>query len=207
MKKKDIESGTFDELRRRAESWLGGNRDYLLAGERNPAADTHRLVHELHVHQIELEMQNEELQRVQAELEQGLARFTDLYEFAPVGYMTLDSQGVLLEINLTGARLLGQERMRLVGRRLALVLAVEIRSAFDAFLTRAFESRNQEIHEIVLRPEGSDPITIELTATVSETGHECRVVATDITRRKRAEQMCEELQLQLAHLHAGRAPT
>jgi len=102
MKKKDIESGTFDELRRRAESWLGGNRDYLLAGERNPAADTIDSFTNCMCTKIELEMQNEELQRVQAELEQGLARFTDLYEFAPVGYMTLDSQGVLLEINSPG---------------------------------------------------------------------------------------------------------
>ncbi len=116
MKKSKGEAGTFDELRSRAEDWLGGSRDKFAGGERNPAADTHRLIHELHVHQIELEMQNEELQRVQAELEHCLVRLTNVYEFAPVGYITLDSQGVLRDVNLTGTRMMGLERTRLVGR-------------------------------------------------------------------------------------------
>jgi PAS domain S-box-containing protein len=192
------EAGTFDELRRRAENWLGGSRDKFAAGERNPAADTHRLIHELHVHQIELEMQNEELQRVQAELENGLARLTDLYEFAPVGYMTMDSQGVLRDVNLAGARMMGLERTRLVGRRFAHVLAVESRSAFSTFLAKAFESRTKEIHETMLCPEGAEALAVELAATVADNGQECLLVATDITKRKRAEQVCKELQLQLA---------
>jgi len=198
MKKNKGEAGTFDELRSRAEDWLGGSRNKFADGERDPTADTHRLIHELHVHQIELEMQNEELQRVQAELENGLARLTNLYEFAPVGYITLDSKGALLDVNLTGAVMMGLERTRLVGRRFAHVLAVESRSAFDVFLVKAFESRNKDIHEIVMCPEGAAPRAVELTATVSDNGQECLLVATDITKRKHAEQICKELQVQLA---------
>jgi len=197
MKKTKGEAGTFDELRRRAEDWLGGSRDKFAADERNPEADAHRLIHELHVHQIELQMQNEELQRVQAELQNGMTRLTDLYEFAPVGYITLDSQGVLRDVNLTGSRMMGLERTRLIGRRFAHVLAVESRSAFDLFLAQAFKSRNKEIHETVLCPEGAEALAVELAATVPDNAQECLLVATDITKRKRAEQVCKELQLQL----------
>jgi len=197
LKKNKSGAGTFDELRRRAEDWLGGSKP--ADDERSPEADAHRLIHELHVHQIELEMQNEELQRVQAELENGLTRLTDLYEFAPVGYVTLDAQGVLRDVNLTGSRMMGLERTRLIGRRFTHVLAVESRSVFDIFLAKAFKSRNKEIHETVLCPDGAEALAVELAATASDNAQECLLVVTDITKRKRAEQVCKELQQQLEH--------
>ncbi len=76
-------------------------------------ADVRKQLHELQVSQIELEMQNcalTELQQAKMEIEAGLARYTDLYDFAPVGYFTLDRNGTLSEINLTGAKLLGLAR-------------------------------------------------------------------------------------------------
>jgi PAS domain S-box-containing protein len=193
------ETGSFHELRGRAEEWLGGSRNKYAAGERSPEADAHRLIHELHVHQIELEMQNEELQRVRAELENSVTRLTNLYEFAPVGYITLDSRGTLREVNLTGARMMGLERLRLIGRRFAHVLAVGNRSAFNTFLTKAFESRNKESYETEMCPEGAEPLAVELAATVSDDGQECFLVVTDISKCKRAEQMCKELQLAQSH--------
>lgn len=74
------------------------------------------IIHELHVHQIELEMQNEELNRVQLELEESRDKRQGLYDFAPVGYFTLTHNGIIKDVNLTGATLLGMPRPKLIGR-------------------------------------------------------------------------------------------
>src|ERR1039457_3614629 len=104
------------ELRRRAEGRLPAQRKgrRSKARDQKSAADTQRTLHELEVHQIELEMQNDELQKTRGELEAALAKYTDLYDFAPVGHFSIDESGVILETNLTTAALLGVERSRLV---------------------------------------------------------------------------------------------
>ncbi len=83
------------------------------------------LLHELQVHQLELEIQNDELQRVRAELEETCDRFVDLYDAAPVGYLTLNGEGLITQANCTGARLLRVEVARLLGRAFASFVAPE----------------------------------------------------------------------------------
>ena len=112
MKKDKNPSANAPELRRRAKARLRA-----AAAKGAPArteADTQRLVHELQVHQIELEMQNEELRRAQVELDAARARYFDLYDLAPVGYCTISEEGLILEANLTAATLLGVARGALV---------------------------------------------------------------------------------------------
>ena len=92
------------------------------------------LVHELQVHQIELEIQNEELRRAQAALEVSRDRYVDLYEFAPVGYLTLNADGFIAGINLAGATLLGEVRGALIKRRFARFVADESRDGWHRFL-------------------------------------------------------------------------
>ena len=102
-----------------------------------------RLVQELQIHQIELELQNEQLEQARAETEAALERYTDLYEFAPLGYFTLDRDGTIRQANLTGSRLLGVDRSRLVNRRFGLFVAENSRSAFRAFTERVFATQSR----------------------------------------------------------------
>lgn len=173
------------ELRRRAELRLREQRPE--AGWERSEADVQRLVHELQVHQIELEMQNEELQRAKEETEAGLEKYSDLYDFAPVGYLTFDREGTIREANLASANLLGIERSRLVKRRLGLYVSPASRPAFNAFLTRVFESKNRECCEVTLLKEGKPPVEVRIGAVAAASGQECRAALEDITELKRAE--------------------
>ena len=185
MKRDKSPSADAAELRRRAEARLKA-----LATKSAPArteADTQRLVHELQVHQIELEMQNEELRQSRAEVETGLERYTELYDFAPVGYLTLGRDGAIRQVNLTGARLLGVERARLPGRRFGVLVAAPDRAGFKAFLEKVFASQAKEECEVALLKDGKGPLNVHITATVSQDGQECRVMMADITERKQIE--------------------
>jgi PAS domain S-box-containing protein len=185
------------ELRRQAEERFGAHQTGVVADKPNTPAETQRLLHELQVHQIELEMQNEELQRARSEVEEGLSRYTALYEFAPVGYLTLNQQGEIQQVNLTGSRLFGLERSHLMGKRLSIMVDVDSRPAFNAFLAKVFENGGRQTCEVVVRPELASPFAVEFAATAAAASKECRVVATDITARKRSEAlMAVRLRLQ-----------
>jgi len=185
MKKDKTPSADAAELRRRAEARL--RADKVKGVPARAEADSQRLVHELQVHQIELEMQNEELQQARAELEAALGEYTELYDFAPVGYLTLGRDGAIHRVNLTGARLLGVERARLTGRLFELFVGEADRTSFKAFLEKVFASQAKEVCEVALLEEGKSPLTVQISATVSKDGQECRVVLADITERKQAE--------------------
>ena len=123
-------------------------------GNLSPEA-TERLVHEFRVHQVELEAQNEELRRVQEELRASRERYMELYDFAPVGYFTLDRNGAILEANLTGARLLGMERSALLEQRFSHYVAREDRDRFRLYCGQLGRSGGTLETEIRLAPRGS----------------------------------------------------
>ena len=148
-------------------------------------ADIQRLQHELEVHQIELELQNQELRTAQNANEAALERYTDLFDFAPVGYFNLGADGAIRLVNLTGAKLTGIERARLTGRRLGLLVAPEDRKTFSNFLDRAFGSGINQACEVTLEAENRTPLVVSLKATVSSDLEICRVVMMDITESKR----------------------
>ena len=118
MKTKPDTSAAAVEIRRRAEVRLRAQpKPRAATGGLNSATDSQRLLHELQVHQVELEMQNAELQESRNRMERLLEKFTDLYDFSPVGYFTLGITGTIHQVNLTGTHLVGVERARLVLRR------------------------------------------------------------------------------------------
>jgi PAS domain S-box-containing protein len=122
--------------------------------------EAQRLLHELEVHQVELEMQNAELHQAREEMEEVLGKYTDLYDFAPIGYFTLDRNGVILAVNLAGAALLGLDRSRLLGRSFESFIVSGASPAFTALLRTVVTNRVKESLELELRlaqmQEGSE---------------------------------------------------
>ena len=178
------------DLRRYAEELLQGKKqsDHHL----QPGHDTKRLLHELEVHQIELEMQVEELNRAHEEMGKLLERYTELYDFAPVGYFTLDLKGVIRAANLAGAALIGLNRSQLLGRSFESFIVSQARSAFTAFLRTVTANKGKESLELELQPapalDGIPPIFVQVEAVASSSGEEYRIAAINITERRQAEQ-------------------
>jgi len=146
-----------------------------------------RLIHELEVHKIELEMQNAELAKSRDDLEEMLERYTELYDFAPVGYLSIDQESVLSKINLAGSGFLGVNRAQLNGRRFTDFIALSDRPAFYIFLEKLFKSNSNEKCEVALLNGGGSTAFVKIAAVAAVSGLECRIALMDITERKRAE--------------------
>jgi signal transduction histidine kinase len=192
-KKQKIEAA---DLRWHAEERMHANT------EETPAPQTgktpQRLVHELEVHRIELEIQNAELRQARDELETALGKYTDLYDFAPVGYFTLDRNGIIRAVNITGASLLKIERSRLIGGRFGQCVAQQDRPVFIAFLGKIFASRDKETCEVALRKDGAH---VQIEAMAVKPGDECRIAVIDITKRRNAEDALAEKHRELDELN------
>jgi PAS domain S-box-containing protein len=174
------------ELRQQAEAKLSKRK-------KSPAAeaDTSRLIHELEVHQIELEMQNEELAQSRAELESTLSQYAELYAFAPVGYFTLTRDGTIRRANLTAVKMMGVGLSELIKRRFGVFISPESRITFSAFLDRVFTSGNKETCEVAIPKDGSAPLWVQIEAIVDSSGGQdelCYAIVNDITNRKAREQ-------------------
>jgi PAS domain S-box-containing protein len=192
MKKQPNTSDDSAGLRRRAESRLRQQRGTKrsLAGVPKPAAGPERLLHELQVHQVELEMQNAELHEARDRMEVLLEKYTDLYDFAPVGYFSLDESGRIMEANLTGAALLGVERSRLINRPLQRFVATASQPGFLTFLQRVFAETGKQVCEAALLRAGAAAFWAGFhgMAAITVRGPQkwCRVAISDITSLKQA---------------------
>ncbi len=152
--------------------------------------DAARLVHELQVHQIELQAQTEQLTQSRAEVENLLADYTELYDSAPVGYVSLSQQGAVLRANLCIATMLGVERAALVGREVTSLALTADRGVLSRFLAEAFATGGPARCQLSLppKPATSNRATeVELTATVRPGASMAQVAVVDITERQRAE--------------------
>ncbi len=163
-----------------------------------PPAAIKQMLHELRVHQIELEMQNEELRAAHKALDLSHARYLDLYDFAPVGYITLSQEGLILVANLAAATLLGESRGNLVKQPISGFILKEDKDIYYRHCKILFESGEpQECELRMVKKDGALPFWARLEGTAAE-GPDgvpaCRVVMSDITGRKRAEE-----NLNLAH--------
>ncbi|MDO9256111.1 MAG: PAS domain S-box protein [Bacteroidales bacterium] len=152
-------------------------------------AEALRLIHELEVHQVELEIQNEELRLANAKANDA----TELYDFAPTGYFTLSRDGEILGLNLSGAAMLGRERSRVINSRFAFFISNDTKPAFQIFLDKVFGSTAPHSCEVILQANGNSLMYVHLSAVVSGKGSQCLLTAVDITEHKSLEALNEVL--------------
>ena len=196
---------TSSDLRHRAEEFLNEKNT-----ESNPPGtliEMQRMLHELQVHKIELEMQNAELRQARDETEVILEKYTNLYDFAPVAYVTLDKDRAIRAANLTCAGLLRISRSRLLGRRFEQLVVPADRPVFLAYLGRVAEARVKEFCEVSILKEGRHPFSVQIKAVSVESGQECRLAIIDISEQKLIEHNLTRSEHQLAEaqmlLHLG----
>jgi PAS domain S-box-containing protein len=146
-----------------------------------------RLIHELQVHQVELQLQNEELKRSQAQIEAGLERYTAIYDSAPVGYFTLTRDGVISHANLTGAEMLGMSRSQLPGRAIAAFIPPALHPQFQGFVHHVFTSSTRISEDFLLLGDAPLPRHVNIKGQRIGSKKECQIVVSDITARKGAE--------------------
>jgi PAS domain S-box-containing protein len=200
MKRKSQLKTANAGLRRRAEVRLRKQptTQSSKVGATTSAADKLRLLHELQVHQVELELQNTELQEARDRMESALEKYTDLYDFAPVGYFSLAEQGQILEVNLMGAAMLGLERSQLIHRHITRFVAPASQATLLDFLKHVFAGHGKQACEAALLKADGQAFWANLHATsaASPNGPRtwCRMAVSDITALKRAEEVQRRLE-------------
>jgi len=193
------------KLRNRAEKSL---RKRSADVGKSPDKDVQKLVQELRVHQIELEMQNEELRKAQVELAESRDKYFDLYDFAPVGYFTLDENGLIVETNLAGADMLGFERASLIKKGFSRFIAPSSQDAFYSHRKQALQTGSKQFSELELKRKNGQSFYAQLQSVAVE-GNEgnaiqLRTAVVDTTERKRVEVALFEAHSQLERRIAER---
>lgn len=177
-------------LRQRAEELL---RKPELEIESTSPAELKVLLHELQVHQVELEIQNEELRNVQLELEESRDRYAELYDLAPMGYLTLDATGTIVKANLRAEALLGADRQDLVGARLSRFIGAESQDVWYLHLQRAMRGESRDTCEVGVRDGGRTLRAESVRHGDSLEPGQVFTVLFDISERKRMEQEIQRL--------------
>ncbi len=172
-------------LKRLTEGRLAGfNQERLVPPDH---AELARLLHELQAHQVELEMQNEELRLSRAELDAGSRRLNELYDFAPAGYFSITAAGQIRQLNLVGAGLLGNDRDQLQGKAFRDYVAAGDHATFDHFLRDVFSGHPADPCEIKLDPPQGHEAVIQISGVLAPDRSVCRIAAMNVTAQRRAE--------------------
>lgn len=191
MKKHDHPDPDSKILRRKAEDLLKTKK--AEKASKLEDSDAVKLLHELQVYQIELELQNDELALAkEKEAELAAEKYSELYDFAPSGYYTLSRDGKIVKLNLSGAALLGKERSRLINNLFSFYVSDDSKPVFNHFLSKVFSNDTKESCEVTLHIKNKEPIYVHLSGIVSGNYDECLVTATDITSRIKAEELLKQ---------------
>jgi nitrogen fixation/metabolism regulation signal transduction histidine kinase len=151
--------------------------------------DSLKLIHELEVYQVELEMQNEELIKSRDEVRTANDRFTSLYDFAHTGYFTIDRKGKICMLNLSGAAMLGKERSTISNRDFRQFVTIDTLPQFNDFMLKAFETHTKENCHVRLITKGKQSIFVQIEGVVSADEDKCKIIVVDETVQKRTEEL------------------
>jgi PAS domain S-box-containing protein len=171
---------SIDQLRQSAEKRL---KDKQALTSDLSESETLKLLHELQVHQIELEMINESLKEAIDSENRALYRYTELFDFAPIGYFVLDPSSRIKQVNLRGASLLGLERLNLMGRLFSNYISKEYRATFSNCMAKALDCNQKQSCEILVKVDKQN-LWISLEANMEMSSTDYLVAMTDITERK-----------------------
>jgi PAS domain S-box-containing protein len=185
MKKQNQKAADATWLRQKAEEQLRQRKSETV--KMVTEEDMLKLIHELEVHQVELELQNEELVLANNKARAATEKYEELYDFAPSGYFTLSRQGNILEMNLRIAQMLGKERSFLINSHFDSLIKKESRGVFITFLEEIFQGKNNATCDVSLCCKDDKCFYVHLTGIISENREQCHVTAIDITERKKAE--------------------
>lgn len=180
MKKKPVESESVD-LRRQAQARLSQREKETPQAVPKTNAELQRLVHELSVHQIELEIQNEELIKTRRQLERTLEMFVGLYALARVGYFTLTHDSAIRNANTTGAQLLGVGINALTGKHFDTFISPEGRPAFRTFLNKLFVTGNKAVCEVFLQKDWSVRLPVHIVGACDTADGQVYIIVSKIT--------------------------
>ena len=193
MTKKRPKSKHTDDLRKRAEKRIPEPMDSI---RETSEIEVKKLIHELQVHQVELEMQNEALRKSQMETAESQYKYSDLFNFAPVGYFTLDRRGHIIEANVTGASLLGAEKRPLAKQPFQRFIVPGHLSLFQSHLQKAHDSRSKQTCKLKLTGRDGTPFDalIDTIAVIDGEGEfdHYRSSVTDITEITKAVEALRE---------------
>jgi PAS domain-containing protein len=143
--------------------------------------EAQKLLHELQVHQIELEMQNEELKQAYIRAETALKNYTMLYDLSPMGYFTINSDGSIIELNFTGADMLGQRRFSLINSNFKLFVSENSLPVFNKFLSKVYASNAKESCEIMLGYDTTPLCMAYMEGIVTGDDRNCLLSVVDIS--------------------------
>jgi PAS domain S-box-containing protein len=187
--KDDNNSLEFLDIRQKAEKQMAENpkkKNHIFHKV------TKKLVHELEVHQIELELQNEELVIAQEETRKARDRYMDLYDFAPSIYLTLSRDGKIEELNLNAAQILQKERSNLIGSNFGFFVSLETRPVFEQFIENAFSSNTKETCDVVIKVQDSPLKFVQVYGIVQENSEQCLLTMLDTTESRQAAREIQE---------------
>ncbi|MBN1989345.1 MAG: PAS domain-containing sensor histidine kinase [Bacteroidales bacterium] len=159
----------------------------LASTTHDSVSESLKLIHELEVHQLELEIQNEELMLSRKLAVESADKYIELYNSSPVGYFTLLKDGTIVELNLSGSQMLGKDRLKLMNSHFGFFVTDDTKAIFNHFILQLFSNKTKETCEVDILNNRNRTITTHLTGMISKDRDRCRLNVIDITRLKQSE--------------------